>query len=376
MIWQDIDELERFKVEIDLRVIAMNRFGYEIDRYASGKHSTVMRNQAGDKVVIRVNPRDRHFEYFSVRDDGDRGSVIDFVQRRVHPRPNLGEVRKDLRGFMGWLRQHEAEVWSYPKFESVAADLDAVEQIYSGMKVVEFHPYLVRERRIPPAILRSKRFRGRVRMDARGNAVFPHFGKEGGLCGYEIKNRDFKSFSSGGVKGLWLSNQWPDPYQAQLDPGDPCLLHNGDFDIVFAESAIDALSHSALFTVFHRRYASIGGRPSDAQLELVKDAIRAMQPLGFGAPPGRVVAAMDSDSAGAELCELIASAWRESGRTDLSFVKHVPDAAKDWNEVLCAHPNVSEFVSDTEFSIRMADAEYAIRTAWNAAEAVRKERKI
>ncbi len=66
------------------------------------------------------------------------------------------------------------------------------------------HPYLENERALPASLLEAERFAGRVRMDARGNAVFPHFDQEG-LCGYEIKNKGFTGFSSGGTKGLWLS---------------------------------------------------------------------------------------------------------------------------------------------------------------------------
>jgi hypothetical protein len=36
-----------------------------------------------------------------------------------------------------------------------------------------------------------------VRIDSRGNAVFPHF-DGAGLCGYEIKNQRFTGFAAGG----------------------------------------------------------------------------------------------------------------------------------------------------------------------------------
>jgi len=76
-------------------------------------------------------------------------------------------------------------------------------------------------------LLTSERFLGRIKIDARGNAVFPHFDTEG-LTGYELKNRNFTGFASGGVKALWVSNAKED-----------------DNSIVFCESAIDALSHAA-----------------------------------------------------------------------------------------------------------------------------------
>jgi hypothetical protein len=87
------------------------------------------------------------------------------------------------------------------------------------------HPYREDEGKIPSSILQSERFAGRVRIDALGNAIFPHFDREG-LCGYEIKNYEFIGFSSGGTKGLWLSHQT-----------------NDDNRLIFCESAIDALSY-------------------------------------------------------------------------------------------------------------------------------------
>jgi hypothetical protein len=99
------------------------------------------------------------------------------------------------------------------------------------------HPYLESERAIPAALLQSERFAERMRIDARGNAVFPHFDRED-LCGFEIKNRGFTGFASGGSKGLWLSQETPD-----------------DIRLVFCESAIDALSYAVLFPENRTRLA-------------------------------------------------------------------------------------------------------------------------
>ena len=40
-----------------------------------------MRHSNGDKIVVNRGA-DGHYVYFSVRDDDDNGSIIDFVQRR------------------------------------------------------------------------------------------------------------------------------------------------------------------------------------------------------------------------------------------------------------------------------------------------------
>ena len=78
-----MDELEDFKSEINLTEYAAGQ-GYVLDRKASSRNSAVMRRDDGDKVVI-ARGQDRHWIYFSVRDDADNGSIVDFVQRLAHP---------------------------------------------------------------------------------------------------------------------------------------------------------------------------------------------------------------------------------------------------------------------------------------------------
>ena len=117
-----------------------------------------------------------------------------------------------------------------------------VETAFARMQECQRHPYLEKERALPEILLGRERFAGRIRMDARGNAVFPHFDQEG-LCRYEIKNSGFTGFAAGGSKGLRFSHARPD-----------------DNRLVFCESGIDALSHAALFPDDQARYSSIGGQ--------------------------------------------------------------------------------------------------------------------
>src|SRR5579862_9394346 len=90
-------ELEKFKREIDLRAYAATQ-SYELDRKDSWRGCAVMRHASGDKVAIKRDS-DGHWVYYSFRDDGDHGTVIDFVQRRHGC--SLGAARKELRSFMG-----------------------------------------------------------------------------------------------------------------------------------------------------------------------------------------------------------------------------------------------------------------------------------
>jgi hypothetical protein len=162
--------------------------------------------------------------------------------------------------------------------------------------------------------LERDRFAGRLRIDARGNAVFPHFDRQG-LCGFEIKNRGFTGFAPGGSKGLWTSQEKPD-----------------DKVLIFCESAIDALSYAVLFPDERTRYASIGGQISPQQSELMRAAAAGMPPTA------KIVAATDADAQGAKLADSIREAVEVTGRDDLVFVFHQPDGFKDWNDQLRNRP--------------------------------------
>ncbi len=90
-------ELETFKTDINLTEYAAAQ-GYEINRKESSRNSVIMRRPSGDKIII-ARGHDRHWIYFTVRDDRDNGSIIDFIQHRKGL--SLGEVRKELRPWAG-----------------------------------------------------------------------------------------------------------------------------------------------------------------------------------------------------------------------------------------------------------------------------------
>jgi hypothetical protein len=279
--------------------------GYTVDRAESWRGSTVMRHVNGDKIVVKIDT-DGHYVYFSVRDDRDHGSIIDFIAMRRNV--NLGEIRKELRSLSGGPM---TALPAYPALLKTGKDRVRVEQTFSRMQDASHHPYLENGRKIPSALLRSQRFAGCIRID-RGNAVFPHF-DEHGLCGYEIKNSGFTSFASGGSKGLWMSQERSD-----------------DNRLVFCESAIDGLSHAALFPHEQSRYASVGGKLSPLQFELIRAAAGRMP------ANSEIIAAMDSDDAGWKLSEVMRKAVRETNREDLRFSIAAPLEAKDWNDQLRA----------------------------------------
>lgn len=301
------DELDRFKRDINLVEYAAHECGYERLRRESSRASHVLRHpQTGDKVVVAKNESDGHWVYFSVRNERDNGSIIDFVQaRRGH---NLGEVRKALRE---WARSPQSTMAfsgstepSVPRHDSLAVTL-----AYAAAHHAENSSYL-NGRGLRRDTLRDRRFEGSWKEDQRANVLFVHR-DEGGVTGFEVKNEGFSGFAPGGMRTLWQSNAF-----------------SGDRRLVVAESAIDAMSYHQLHRDEATRYASTAGSASPRTLVVLERAIERMS------PGSTVVAATDADAAGRKLASQIAEI--AARHAHVRFIEHRPEPAigKDWNAVL------------------------------------------
>jgi hypothetical protein len=108
---------------------------------------------SNDKVIIKRS-MDGHYVYFSVRDDRDNGSIIDFVQNRQ--KLSIGAVRKELRP---WIGQAPMPVPEFPVLHKTEKDRMKVEMSWVCMEpITDGHPYLEHERAIPGAVLTLDRF--------------------------------------------------------------------------------------------------------------------------------------------------------------------------------------------------------------------------
>ncbi len=297
-----MDELERFKSEINLTEYAASR-GYRLDRRESSRNSVVMRHPAtDDKIIVSRGPRDRHWIFFSVRDERDHGTIIDFVQRR--DRGTIADVRRELLPWIG-VDRSSVPPGLYRFTVSIRkVDRTAVGRVFEAARRVPNSRYL-NSRGIRPATLGSERFEGRFREDARGNVLFPHRDQDG-LTGFESKNHAWTSFSPGGMRALWLSRSLPDHRR-----------------FVLVESPIDAISFHQLDPYPRTRYAaSTAGSLSNRQRELLRDAFGALLPGTI------VVLAFDRDVAGDKLTEQV----RAIGGAE--FSRLCPPIGKDWSDCL------------------------------------------
>jgi hypothetical protein len=159
------------------------------------------------------------------------------------------------------------------------------------------------------ARISDARFAGTWRVDGRGNVLFAHTDDGGAVTGFEVKNRGFTGFASGGSKSAWRS-----------------AVREGDRALVVAESAIDALSFHQLYPRADARYWSTAGWPSARQGEQL---VRALGDLPRG---GRLVLATDADAAGERLAQKLGELAR--GRSEVRVERAAPCGGKDWNDVL------------------------------------------
>ena len=298
------DELEQFKTRVNLSEFAASR-GFKLDRRESSRNSAVMRHPDGDKIIVARNEGNSNWIFFSVRDDQENGTIIDFVQRREGG--NLGQVRKILRGWLGSSRPVVQLFLFVQDLEPVSRDRVGVISAWERAEKCLSLPYLA-ARGLSPELLSLSIFANCVRVDRRNNAIFPHYDRSG-LCGFEIKNTSFTGFAAGGVKGLWFS-------QAKTT----------DRELVLTESAIDALSFHALHKSNFSRYMSTGGALNPQQPAMIRGAIEKL-------PAGAVVLlAFDNDEGGEKIAaevKAVAPAGREVRRV-------LPDkmSGKDWNDIL------------------------------------------
>ena len=268
---QGDDELDSFK-RLNLVDFAAT-MGYSVDHTESTKQSIVLRN-GDDKVIVKLNPNG-HWVYFSVRDESDHGSIVDFVQHRTGE--SLGHVKKAIRG-------HARENPSSSYCPSLKPDVPTSQEqgdhfrkkALAVWNAATWNPeptYLL-GRGLTVATLGDPRFADTFRQDGKGNVLFPHHDRVG-MCGYELRREGFKSFGSGCHKALWFTQN----------------LGTAE-SVVLCESSIDCLSHWQLHH-FDSAYVSIGGTPSALQRDLLTGLLLKAADRGV-----KVYSAFDNDPAG------------------------------------------------------------------------------
>ena len=295
-------DYSRFKREINLTRYAAH-IGYEIDPKKSTRSSVVMRS-AADKVII--SRRGNIWIYFSVTDERDNGTIINFIENRTGK--SISEIGQELQKWIGeGACMPEAKNY-VREIEEQAFDPERVRKIFSRCTPAKRHPYL-ESRGINPAVLQSERFSECIFSDRYGNAAFPHFDDQG-VCGLELKNTDKSLFVRGSRKTLWRSKS-----------------RAGDETLVISEAVIDALSHYVLFPSGEASYAATGGGMSPEQAEILIALLRQSAALK------RITLITDNDEGGDRLAEKLSETITKS-RFAGKVIRHSPETrGLDWNDV-------------------------------------------
>lgn len=293
-------ELNELKASVNLVEYAAGQ-GYWVDKRKSCRRTTVMRHDNGDKIVISRGSK--CWMYFSSRDTGDNGTIVDFIQKRQGL--NIGEIKKHLRTWLGQPQPVRVEK-KYKNLCTEERDVEAVRRYIQSTKPISNTAYL-ESRYIGPDTIYGPRFNGTIKQDRRGNTVFLHRNLDG-YCGAEMKNNKFTGCPKDSLKGIWHSR-----------------LYNDDNRLVICESGIDNLSYHILHGKAHDRHISTAGNFSPEQQEIVKRAIEKM-------PPGsKIIAGFDNDTDGHKYTETIKVMVPE----DKQYHRHSP-VNKDWNDDLKA----------------------------------------
>lgn len=296
-------ELERFKIEISLTELASS-YGYELDRRESSRTSFVMRHQDGDKIIVATDT-DGHSIFFSVRDDKQHGSVIDFVKWKE--RVNLGQARQILRR---WKVNPASFFPTAQKHQLLRPKPITHNYTISYTQWLRTRPYnriygreYLEKRGLTTDTINA--FSERIGIDLYGNIVFRHDDLYR-VTGWEIKNTNFTGFSEGGRKALFGCKIGS--FQKDASPF-----------LVITESAIDVMSYYQL-NPEPGFYLSFAGSLSAEQHNLLKYALNRY-------PNAQVVAATDYDEQGEKFADMIRLIRPDTIRT-------IPPIGKDWNDTV------------------------------------------
>ncbi|MDN5215560.1 toprim domain-containing protein [Fulvivirgaceae bacterium BMA12] len=300
----DRPDFSRIKQEINLTQYAAC-LGYKIDRKKSTRSSIVMRQDNADKIII--SKRRGIWVYFSVYDDQDNGTVIDFAKNRTGK--SLSEVGEALHL---WFGDHTGlpEPESYIRhIEEQKPDPERINRLFGFCRRATNHAYL-ESRGITEAVLRSPRFEGRVFQDHFNNAVFPHF-REGHICGLELRNEGTGLFVRGSEKTLWRSN-----------------IRTGDNHLIIAETPIDAISYHILFSLSRAFYIATGGGFSTRQGSIINKLLCQCPQFQ------QITLITDNDQGGNLLARRLNTLINDTAYGG-EITRHSPAiCGQDWNDVL------------------------------------------
>ena len=293
-------DLSTFKRQINLAEFSTT-FGYQLDRRKSTKASIAMKS-GNDKII--VSKKGGVWVYFSVTNDQDSGTIIDFVAHRTQQ--TIAQIGKQLAD---WSGLGSSSTLPVIEAKEPVYDHARVKSIFGKCKPLVRGSYL-ESRGLTPALLTSKRFAGRLFSDRYGNVAFPHF-RNRELCGLELKNHERGLLVKGSQKTFWRSN-----------------ASRSDEILVITESVIDALSYQQTEKFDDAIYLASGGGVSASQCKILCELLARATNIKT------IILATDNDQGGERIADKLTHAIQQSSFSG-EILKHSPlRVGEDWNDVL------------------------------------------
>ncbi len=171
-------ELDQFKTQINL-VDYAQKLGYQLDKKKSSTNCIVLFDNQGDKILVGLDKNDNHYFYYSLINETDKGSIIDFVQKRKNL--NLGQIRKELRPWIN--NSHSTNYKVNSKVNNKVTNKSSIKLIptnqnkyqiiaqFESFQTINNHPYL-NQRGINQNTINNPRFKETIYQDKRNNVIF------------------------------------------------------------------------------------------------------------------------------------------------------------------------------------------------------------
>jgi len=280
-----------------------SQMGYKIDKRKSTRSSVAMQKESCDKIIISKS--NGVWVYFSVYDDQDNGTLLDFVKNRTDK--SIYTIGRELEAWSGLGLSQSIQNVSNVKEKQF--EPERIQRLFSYCRSAFNNTYL-HSRGIVSDTLRSKRFVNRVFQDQFKNAVFPHF-KKGQVCGLELKGEHTDLFVRGSEKTLWRSNHFKE-----------------DDTLLIAESPMDAISYQMIHQLKSGFYAATCGSLSMRQNRIIQNLLTKERWVNS------VILATDNDKGGDKLTDRL-ERLIQNVKYSGELKRHSPDKREyDWNDVL------------------------------------------
>jgi carbonic anhydrase/acetyltransferase-like protein (isoleucine patch superfamily) len=284
-------ELDHFKRDIDLTRFATQQYGYSVT--AEGKNGQWQHlEKGGEKLLVSSGKGQEYPLYKNLHDERDAGTIIEFVQARGEgrngPGLNLGEVRKELRTYLGEVgpevaarplplqhpERQPAQALAVTGTEEERREA-LIRQVLGADRGLTDRTYL-HSRNLTNETIDNPAFQNRVftaQDNKHHNTAFPYY-NETGIAQVSSKNQEpgapkWDRFIEGMPKeGVWVSN----PTEGRGSKVDR---------IVISESPIDSMSYHQLNQRAggpNTMYVATGGTPTERQAELIQKIIDRQEP--------------------------------------------------------------------------------------------------